>query len=65
MQLSNKSSCSKCKNLESNGLQALCKAFPKGIPKQILLGENKHIESLEGETILFEHVNFANKEEND
>jgi hypothetical protein len=49
--------CFDCKNfLQEFGLN--CKAFPKGIPDEILFGENNHTKMLpdQGNEIVFEPI---------
>jgi hypothetical protein len=48
--------CINCKFLDKN---LKCKAFPKGIPKEILLGENDHSKPLPNQenNIIFEPIN--------
>jgi len=51
--------CYKCKNLNSKNNVMRCKAFPNGIPNEILIGENKHTKPLKGQknNIVFEKLN--------
>lgn len=41
------SACSYCKNKLPKG--AICKAFPGGIPEEILMRENDHMQPIEGD----------------
>lgn len=41
------SPCSRCKNKFGNDIG--CKAFPKKIPDEILLGKNQHIQPLKNQ----------------
>lgn len=46
--------CNYCKNL-TDGEARTCRAFPKGIPEAIWVGDNDHTSSYEGDhDILFE-----------
>lgn len=48
MTLSKYIKCLDCSNLDRDNLQIglYCKAFPEGIPEEILSGENSHTEPL-------------------
>ena len=38
--------CARCKNFSRSSVGFKCKAFPKGIPEEILIGENDHAKPL-------------------
>lgn len=48
--------CGECKHNKGDGT---CKAFPEGIPEEILTGDNKHKKPLigQGNNIIFEPKN--------
>ena len=61
MQLVDKASCRSCKRFKSDGANAWCKAFPKGIPKKILSGEHDHTKPFKGDGgIRFEPIKELN-----
>jgi hypothetical protein len=48
--------CLYCKHFDINGFK--CKAFPKGLPPEIISGENNHSKPLpkQGNEIVFEPI---------
>jgi len=55
--------CMKCKNYLRDDFDGLnCNAFPKGIPDEILFGENDHTTPLpdQGNDIVFEPIEATN-----
>ena len=53
--------CLYCKHLSKDGTET-CNAFPNGIPKVILKGQNDHIKPLHNQenNIVFEHLSEEN-----
>lgn len=51
--------CHMCLNL-TDGYSKKCKAFPKGIPEEIWLGEDKHLEKYPGQEndFLFSKISY-------
>tara|TARA_R100001530_G_scaffold91763_2_gene63795 strand:+ start:273 stop:497 length:225 start_codon:yes stop_codon:yes gene_type:complete len=49
--------CMYCKHFNILDNKLSCKAFPDGIPEEIVEGKHNHRKPFKNETILFEHIN--------
>lgn len=41
--------CIRCEHLDRGAIKYSCKAFPNGIPMEIIYGDVKHYKSIEGD----------------